>query len=42
MTLPSLRERSDLIELSNYLMEKLDSPSIPLSSQAKEKLQSYH
>lgn len=42
MTLPSLRERSDLIELSNHLMKNLDYPSLPLSKEAKQKLLSYH
>jgi sigma-54 dependent transcriptional regulator, acetoin dehydrogenase operon transcriptional activator AcoR len=42
MTLPPLRERSDLIELSQYLMKKLDYPSLYLSKEAKDKLLSYH
>jgi transcriptional regulator with PAS, ATPase and Fis domain len=42
MTIPPLRERSDLIELSQYLMKKLDYPSLHLSREAKEKLLSYH
>lgn len=42
MTIPPLRERSDLIELANYLLKNLDSPSLHLSSEAKEKLVSYH
>lgn len=42
LTLSPLRERSDLIELSNHLMKHLEYPSLPLSKDAKLKLLSYH
>ncbi len=42
ITLPPLRNRTDIIELAQHLMTKLDTPSITLSDDAKEKLISYH
>jgi transcriptional regulator of acetoin/glycerol metabolism len=41
ITLPPLRERSDILELTEHLIKKLDNPSIYLSNEAKQKLISY-
>lgn len=42
VTLPPLRNRTDIIELTEYLITQLDTPSIRLSDDAKKKLTSYH
>ncbi|THE11864.1 sigma-54-dependent Fis family transcriptional regulator [Bacillus timonensis] len=42
ITLPPLRNRTDIIEIAEHLITKLDSPSITLSKDAKQKLVSYH
>ncbi|MFJ8247426.1 sigma-54-dependent Fis family transcriptional regulator [Peribacillus asahii] len=42
ITLPPLRNRSDIIELTEHLIAKLDNPSVRLSEEAKQKLISYH
>lgn len=42
ITLPPLRSRSDIIELAEYLITQLDTPSIRLSDDAKKRLTSYH
>ncbi|MEH7385163.1 sigma-54-dependent Fis family transcriptional regulator [Bacillus sp. JJ1521] len=42
ITLPSLRNRTDIIELAEHLITKLDTPSIRLSDDAKQKLISYY
>ncbi|YCI78875.1 sigma-54-dependent Fis family transcriptional regulator [Bacillus sp. R1-10] len=42
ITLPPLRNRTDIIELAEHLIKKLDNPSIRLSEEAKQRLISYH
>ena len=42
ITLPPLRERSDLIELAEYFLWNLEKTSIVLSDEAKQMLLSYH
>lgn len=42
IALPPLRDRSDIIELSEHLITKLDNPTVRLSEEAKQKLISYH
>ncbi|KAB2333323.1 sigma-54-dependent Fis family transcriptional regulator [Cytobacillus depressus] len=42
ITLPPLRNRTDIIELAEHLITELDSPFIRLSNDAKQKLISYH
>lgn len=42
ITLPPLRQRSDIIELTEHLLSRLDNPSIRLSEEAKQLLHSYH
>lgn len=39
---PPLRDRTDIIELAEHLITKLDTPSICISEDAKQKLISYH
>ncbi|MEH7235874.1 sigma-54-dependent Fis family transcriptional regulator [Bacillus sp. JJ1562] len=41
ITLPPLRHRTDIIELAEHLITKLDTPSIHLSDDAKQKLISH-
>lgn len=41
ITLPSLRNRTDIIVLAEHLITKLDTPSMSLSEEAKQKLISY-
>ncbi|WHY87795.1 sigma-54-dependent Fis family transcriptional regulator [Neobacillus novalis] len=41
ITPPALRNRSDIIELSEHLITKLDNPTVRLSEEAKQKLVSY-
>lgn len=43
ITIPPLRERpGDILELTEHLIKKLDSPSAHLSAEAKQKLMAYH
>lgn len=42
ITLPPLRDRTDIIELAEHLMTKLDYPSVRLSKEAKQQLVTYH
>ncbi|MFI8495724.1 sigma-54-dependent Fis family transcriptional regulator [Peribacillus butanolivorans] len=42
ITLPPLRNRTDIIELAEHLITKLDNPSVRLSEEAKQKLIAYH
>lgn len=42
ITLPPLRQRSDIIELTEHLLSRLDNPSLRLSEEAKQLLYSYH
>lgn len=42
ITLPPLRERSDILELTDHLLLQLNPPFLQLTNEAKEKLQSYH
>lgn len=42
ITLPALRDRSDIIELAEFLLTTLDQPSLYLSAEAKQQFLSYH
>lgn len=42
ITLPPLRHRSDIIELTEHFITKLENPFVRLSEEAKQQLISYH
>jgi len=42
ITLPSLKDRIDILELTEHFINRLDHPSISLSNEAKQKILAYH